>query len=716
MVAGGSAALEGERFRLAAREHESHADALTGQANHEPDAGARHRLLGEAKDHLRAAAECRRRAADFGRGAVGELKVAEALATLVPSGYFLLTDRRWPGSRTAQIDLIVVGPAGVFVIDAKSWTSVSIEAGRVLCGQADVTDDILALSQVAATVQQDLAETGLAPGEIHTLVTLCGRRGIDHELGPVRLLGDGDVVRHIAARGDRLDPATVDAVLVRTLALFPHVGPPAPTSPTVADTVEPAPDSLISEEEVRAHLLAGKALEPIEAWMSVLHPDQARLTRRSYGGPARVRGPAGTGKTVVGLHRAAHLARTQPGKVLFTTFVRSLPQVMRTHLHRMAPEVADRVEFTSVHQFAHQVLSQRGVLFTLSPWKAAQAWTAVWQKVGMPGPLGRSSAPMQYWRDEVLHVVKGRGLLRFEDYAALVRTGRGQGLQLEQRRAVWELYVAYAAELRRQGIVDFPDLILLAEKELQREPLAGYSAVVVDEAQDLSASMLRLLHSLVGNRPNGLLLIGDGQQALYPSGYRLGEVGISLAGRGEVLSSNYRNTREILEFAQRLVAGLTYDDVEGAVVAGDATTAVERRGPRPLQVWFDDVRDRDSRLVDHVRAVTREVGVGAGDVGVLCQSRRTVRLVGDALAAAGYPWLDLADYRGEVSDQIKVGTVHRAKGLEFKHVLLADVRADQVESSFAPEDDAARERWELERRALYVAATRARDGLWVAVM
>lgn len=117
-----------------------------------------------------------------------------------------------------------------------------------------------------------------------------------------------------------------------------------------------------------------------------------------------------------------------------------------------------------------------------------------------------------------------------------------------------------------------------------------------------------------------------------------------------------------------------------------------------------------------MRAVLREVGVEHGDIGVLCLTTRGATAVSGSLHAAGFPVVALEKYDGAAVDAIKVGTVKRAKGLEFKHVLIADVPSDAHAGATPPEDGAERERWELRRRELYVGMTRARDGLWVAVV
>ena len=329
--------------------------------------------------------------------------------------------------------------------------------------------------------------------------------------------------------------------------------------------------------------------------------------------------------------------------MLVATYVKTLPDVMRHMLTRMAPDVVDRVDFVGIHQMALRLLSDRGATVRLDSAKARAAFERAWQKVGQ--------------------------------------------------------------------------VVLMAEAELRRRPLdEPYGAVIVDEAQDLSCAMARLLYSLVGDAPDGLTLIGDGQQSIYPGGYTLLEAGISLAGRGVVLDINYRNTAQILAVASRLVVGDEFADIEGAPARGDVPATVPRSGVEPVIVQCAGWSERDRLLVDRVREVTREVGTGPGDVGVLCLTTRGVSAVSAALHAAGLPVVALADYDGVPVDAVKVGTVKRAKGLEFKQVLMADVPLEAIGGGAPPEDGAERERWELRRRELYVGMTRACDGLWVGAV
>ncbi len=475
------------------------------------------RQLALADAHAAAADEARAAAVRYGIAGVTERATARALAPLAAVGHHLLADRQWPGSRRAQVDLVVVGPGGVFIVDTKAWSEVSIANGRIFRGQEDATDDLMNLADLGYTIEGSLAEVGLAPGEVHVVVVLAGRSSVNETVGPVRVVGEKDVLRHIASHGSRLAPPQVDVVLRASIELLPEVNAPAPVNPTIPEPVlprddHPRQDVLLSDEDVQSALLDGMLASPIEEWMSFLHPSQARLVRRSFRGPARIRGAAGTGKTVVALHRAAYLARSRPGRILVTTYVRTLPDVLRSTLRRMAPEAVDQIDFLSVHEFAGRLLDERGVRVRLDGQRINAAFAEAWRDFGLSTVLGASSRDSHYWRDEIAHVIKGRGLTRFEQYAALTRAGRRYPLTVEQRRAVWDLRVAYDDRLRAAGVHDWADQILLAERELEREPMTDrYMSVIVDEAQDLSSAMVRMLHRLVGTRDDGFLLVGDGQ-------------------------------------------------------------------------------------------------------------------------------------------------------------------------------------------------------------
>lgn len=675
-----------------------------------------------ADEHARRAGIARQMARSFESAARSEQRLARTLIELEPLGYTLLADRRRPGSARGNVDLVLVGPGGVVLVDARPWRDVTVAGGRVRRGAEDATSEVEALADLLHATQGELAEIGLAPGEVHAMIAFTGRDVPRSELFGVTLLGEAAAVTEIARLGLRLPPSRVGEVRAALEHLFPPLttGPVTIPSAAPAAVLEPVDDDApLSAEQLQDALLEGLRRAPIEDWMAFLHPGQARLVRRSFRGPARIRGAAGTGKTVVALHRAAHLARTTGGPVLVTSLVRTLPHVLETLLRRLAPDIADRVHFRSVHGFAAEVLSSRGIRLEVDAEVASRVFDDVWRVYGMEGPLGALDPAARYWYEEVSAVLKGRGLTSFEQYAGLARHGRRRPLTAEQRAAVWQLYVAYENALRQRGIADWQDVVLEAAAALEEQPLDRFRAVIVDEVQDLSPVMIRMLHGLVGDAPDGLTLVGDGQQTIYPGGATLAEAGVSIAGRSVVLDTNYRTTAEISTFANLLVRNDTHTDIEGATVGADVADS-PRSGPRPVHTVFPSRAVHDRSLVERVRRIVAEAeesgrGARLGDIGVLALHAWHAREAAEALEEAGIPTLDLAEYDGTPVDAVKVGTIRRAKGLEFSEVLVVRTPPYLVQTDAPGIDDAASERAALQRRELYVAMTRARDGLWVGV-
>lgn len=676
--------------------------------------------------HLAAAESERERLQNFLIAAETEKRTARALAPLAAAGYHFLADRRWPKSRTAQVDLVVIGPSGVWIVDTKAWRDMTIAAGRVYRDQEDVTETFENLESLLETTRTALAEVGLAPAEVHVVVAWSGRKNVSAAVGAVEVVGDADALRHLTRPGQRLSDVAIDSALRAAVDLFPPVSAPAPVSVTLPQPVVAAIPAqldildLPSEAEVQAAILDSLVSAPVEEWMTFLHPDQAKLILRSFNGPCRIRGGAGTGKTVVGLHRAAHLARSSPdARVLVTTFVKTLPAVLGSLLQRLAPDVVDRVEFRGVHEFAGRLLTERGVRIRPDGRATTAALRTAW--ASEPGrALAEIENNFDYWREEIESVIKGRGFIRFDEYANCSRPGRRRSLGINQRRVVWDYFMSYERALRAAEAHDFADQILLAEAELQRSPLTRYSAVIVDEAQDLSLAMIRMLHSLVGDAPDAFTLIGDGQQSIYPGGYRLAEAGISVASRGVVFDVNYRNTAEILQRAELIVSGDRYADIEGdAETPATPSRLAARHGDPPTGRVFTAAAELNTALVERLRSVTQPLDTGLGDVAVLCTSNAQVKDAITILTRAGVPTVSLLTYDGTPTDAVKVGTINRAKGLEFKQVLLPWTRHELlIPGTGGSEGDpeSLLEREERDRRVLYVGMTRARDGVWVGAV
>ena len=518
---------------------------------------------------------------------------------------------------------------------------------------------------------------------------------------------------------------------------------------------DPAPPEVTEEDrEVERHLredtmapwftrtepefLAEVMGRPIEDWMIFLHPSQRSAIGRRYSGPARVRGSAGTGKTVVGLHRAVWLARGNrtlreqrkaqlipPDRVirpvLFTTFVRTLPPVFKALYLRLPGALAGEVEFVNVDRLARKVCTAAGENPIPDIKAADKAFKEAFVSIVTPGStLARSGFTERYIREEISVVIKGRAIESLDEYLRVARTGRRVPMARRLRAQVWALREAWDREMAALGVVDFPDIILRALHHARRlaEPL--YSAVIVDEAQDITMAGLLFLRALVNapqpdqDKPNGILILGDGAQRIYPGGYTLRQAGIEVRGRTTVLSVNYRNTDEILSAAMAVAGDNRVHDLAEDFRRGDERADASRRGPRPLLVRASGLDAQLDEIVRRIGEITEaDRNIGPGDIAILVPMNHQVKKVCDRIKRTRFGVQRLERYNGRPNDLVKVGTFHRGKGLEFKAVFLPDLtkgRFPRKPRRNQTVQEAAEAR-ELEISQLFVAMTRARDVL-----
>lgn len=442
---------------------------------------------------------------------------------------------------------------------------------------------------------------------------------------------------------------------------------------------------------------------PFESWLTFLDDSQFAMVRRNYNGPARISGPAGTGKSVVAMHRLVHLAKRTTGPLLFSTYARTLPPVMRNNFTRLAPELARRVEFSTLYSWAGQFLRDRGRSVHVNTSQAETSFSHAWKRVGRPGRLNDLNPNPQYWREEIERVIKGRGLVDQREYQGVERPGRGLPLSRgRDRELVWKLYECYEEIREEKGVHDFNDLMGMALEEVRTTPLdPQYAAVVVDEVQDITLIGLRLLHALAGSGPNGLLLVGDGQQQIYAGGWRLSEAGIPIRGRGEVLRTNYRNASRILEVANKFEATNQVDDLDGETgVSLREVTATLRGGT--TTAWKGARAEHEAALVEAVRELSDHK---LDDLAVLTFDKKEAERWREVLRRAGFPVRSLRGFDGEPDGKIKVDTVYQAKGLEYRAVFIPEL---------PPLDgDRGPDWYERGQRARTVAVTRARDHVWI---
>jgi superfamily I DNA/RNA helicase len=344
------------------------------------------------------------------------------------------------------------------------------------------------------------------------------------------------------------------------------------------------------------------------------------------------------------------------------------------------------------------------------------AWKRACDKVIVAGSrLARAGLTRAYLREEIDWIIKGRGFTAPDGYFALQRSGRGTPLSRELREEAWRLYQAYEAELRAAHVHDFNDVLIAAHELVAKKGnTQPYTAVIVDEAQDLTEIAIRLLHAAVGDRPDGLLLVGDGQQSIYPGGFSLASLGINVRGRATRLSRNYRNTRQVLDAALAVVSDQPFDDGGDGLEPGRRYVETSREGPTPERSGYTGDDDHDLALAAAIEAAV-DNGCGAGDVAILVPTNRLSDHYASRISSIGLTTQKLNSYDGQPNGHVKVGTYQRAKGLEFKRVFLPRLDSDGLGEARRPgeDDETYAERMALLRRQLFVAMTRARDALWL---
>ncbi len=269
--------------------------------------------------------------------------------------------------------------------------------------------------------------------------------------------------------------------------------------------------------------------------------------------------------------------------------------------------------------------------------------------------------------------------------------------------------------LRRRHLYTFSGLCRKAELALaEGRAKSPFDAVVVDEVQDLRPPELRFVRQLAAAAPGRLMVVGDAGQRIYPGGFSLSALGIEVRGRSRVLRLNYRTTEKIRRAADRLLTS-DADDMDGGVE--DRRSRSLRSGLEPTLRGFKSANAEAKHAVETVRAWLAR-GLEAEDIGVFARTARLIERIAQALADAGLEAHRLKDEGGASQPGIHLGTLHRAKGLEFKAVLAVSCSAGVVPnprslSSYG--DPVDREEAEArERRLLYVVMTRARDELAVS--
>lgn len=422
---------------------------------------------------------------------------------------------------------------------------------------------------------------------------------------------------------------------------------------------------------------------PLAQWRVFLHPQQRKLATGDRSGPVRILGGAGTGKTVLALHRARWLAknRTPEGKkVLVTTFTRNLAVDIEQNLSSLFLEDPDlaKVEVTNLDRWVHRFLRQRRYEHRIIYQRDQDAWgralEAADQKLGLDS---------EFYAEEWDQVVAPQGVRSLDDYRKVSRVGRRGVLSRSKRDAVWQVFEEYRAQLSSRQLKEVDDAYGDAASLLNasnREGGSEYCAIVVDETQDFGPQALRLLRAMVPEGPNDLFFVGDGHQRIYPK-YRavMGRCGIDIRGRSRKLYLNYRTTDEIRKAAVALLEGREIDDLDGGADDNRRYKSLSH-GPAPERISVSNVKEAVEAASKIAAEWIRASEDSPPTTCIIAPNNRVRDQVAKVLSQQGLTArvIDADSPDSAESQAIRVATMHRAKGLEFDRVIVLDVgRSDE---------------------------------------
>lgn len=447
---------------------------------------------------------------------------------------------------------------------------------------------------------------------------------------------------------------------------------------------------------------------PLAQWRVFLHPSQRQLAEKKFSGPARVLGGAGTGKTVLAMHRAKWLAEKCTGnaqKVLFTTFTRNLATDIEQNLRTLCTAATlEKLEVRNldawVHGFMRSCKLEHRIVYDRKQDGARQAWEAA-----MAVTDGSLDLPDNFYEQELEQVILAQGITTLDQYRKARRTGRGVLLSRAKRDAVWPVFEEYRGQLASRKLKEVDDAyrevasMLDADKSL----IPSYSAIVIDETQDFGPQALRLLRAMILAGENDLFFVGDGHQRIY-SRHRaaMSKCGIDIRGRSRKLYINYRTTDEIRQKAVALLEGVEVDDLDDGQDESNRYRSLTH-GPAPVQVQVSGLEQAAEKVREflHQWPGTAD-GQPPHGFCVVASSEKNRDTLEFLLQKAGEKTVTITAQSNHTEEQgaVHMATMHRAKGLEFDYVAVVAPNSYVGEQA----EDSNR------RQLLYVALTRAKRG------
>lgn len=456
--------------------------------------------------------------------------------------------------------------------------------------------------------------------------------------------------------------------------------------------------------------------EPLEKWRIFLHPSQRKLVEKNFNGPARVTGGAGTGKTVVAIHRAKKLVKEleKDKKILFTTFTANLANDIEYNLKKICNgQDLKNIDVINLDAWVSEFLKLNGYTYRIDYEKIDDIWSQAYINSGE-----NIDYDWNFVKDEYIKIIVCQEEISLAAYMNASRIGRGIKLDRQTKIKIWHIVEEYLKLLRDQQIRDIDTAMFECRMVLKNyQKKLEYQYIIVDEGQDFSTNAYKLLRLIAGEEHrNDMFIVGDSHQRIYNKKAVLSKCGINVRGRGSILRINYRTTEEIRKYAMALLDGISFDNLDNEEEIHDQCQSLTH-GEKPVIKNFKDGNEEFDYLFNEINKL-KENGVDLRNICLVARTRKYVDYYNQMFTSKG---IRVYEIRGSKVDDrnydgLRIATMHRVKGLEFQYIFIAacNDRVIPLQQAINISDPISRqESITSEKCLLYVALTRAQKKAYI---
>lgn len=449
-------------------------------------------------------------------------------------------------------------------------------------------------------------------------------------------------------------------------------------------------------------LLAALFGDDFEEWQIFLHPSQRYLVTKNFSGPALIEGGPGTGKTVVGMHRAVYLAKhvyNQPHhRILLCTYSKKLSQFIKDKLAKLAtinkidPE---RIEVDYIGGVILKTCDENNISYEGFN-DQTHTNEIEYRAKNPPFPL-EFRYPL--YVKEYEEIVQANHITTLDAYLSADRRGMRIPLNQEQRKKVWQWMEFFIEKKTSKQILNNEDVAKLLEDAIDQGVVQPkYDAIIIDESQDLSPVKIRVLHKLLKTKTNNLFLLSDQDQRIFRMQSFKKNTDIAIVGRTHHLYLNYRTSKAIHDFASQALSDLNVKNLKKRYECLYV-------GLEPHQYRFKSEEEQQEKAIEIIRRLIQVDFYKPYQIGIVSTVSSKLKKMQQTLKEYNIPFtfLEQKVYPKE-SCGVCVSTVQGIKGLEFRALIYLDYdyniyRALPVEG--------------LRERLQYTGCTRAREQLFI---